>query len=240
MPDPTPYALHYWPMLQGRGEFVRLALEDRQIPYVDVARDDEMKGMFELLEDEGPRPPFAPPILIAGDLVIAQTANILLFLGERHGLMPSDEGSRLFANQLQLTVADLVVEAHDTHHPIASGLYYEEQKAEALRRSEDFRATRLPKFMGYFATVLQRSDGPWLLGQSCSYPDLSLFQLIEGLRYAFPNAMRQVEHDHPALSEHAARVAARPALGAYLASTRRIPFNEEGIFRYYPELDQQG
>jgi glutathione S-transferase len=233
---PAPVELHYWPGLQGRGEFVRLALEEAGIPYRDVAREEGTKALAKALGDKSePHPSFAPPVLKAGGMVIGQTANILLYLGEKYGLAPRGMEGRLWVNQLQLTIADLVAEAHDTHHPIASSLYYEDQKPEAARRAADFRNERLPKFLDWFDTVLARSGGPWLNGRRLSYADLSLFQVIEGLRYAFPKAMAQVETER--LTALRDRVAARPRIAPYLASERRIPFNESGIFRRYPELD---
>jgi glutathione S-transferase len=237
------YELYYWPSIQGRGEFVRLALEEAQADYVDVAREPERgkrPGMMDLLAGKQlARPPFAPPFLRAGKLVIAQTANILFYLGGRHGLAPKDEAGRLWANQLQLTIADLVVEVHDTHHPLASGLYYEDQRPAAKRRSDDFLKRRLPKYLGYFERVLERNpkgDG-FLIGARVSYPDLSLFQIVAGLRYAFPRAMKRLEKKHARVVALHDRVAARPRIKAYLASKRRIDFNDEGIFRHYPELD---
>jgi glutathione S-transferase len=233
------YELYYWAGIQGRGEFVRLALEAAGADYVDVARQDE-GAMLRLMNDEEiPGPPFAPPFLRAGPLVIGQTANILLYLGPQLDLVPAAEAGRLWAHQLQLTIADLVDEAHDTHHPIASSLYYDEQKLEAQRRTADFRQRRIPKYLGYFERVLARNpegDGH-LVGDRLSYPDLSLFQIVAGLRYAFPATMARQEHDYKRVTALAARVAARPRLAAYLASPRRIPFNEHGIFRHYPELD---
>ncbi len=181
--------------------------------------------------------PFAPPVLKAGKLVIAQTANILLYLGDRLRLAPKSEAGRLWVNQLQLTIADLVVEIHDIHHPIGSGLYYEDQKPESARRAEDFRANRAPKFFGYFEGVLAASGGPYLTGRRITYADLSLLQIVEGLRYALPKLSKRLAKKHPQLMELAARVAARPRIAAYLASERRIPFNEMGIFRAYEELD---
>jgi len=235
------YELYYWPSVQGRGEFVRLALEDAGADYVDVARLPGGKGMAALLrflkgEPVG-CPPFAPPFLKAGKQVIAQTANILLFLGPRLGLVPKSEASRLWAHQLQLTIADWLVEVHDTHHPIAGALYYEEQKREAKRRAADFIARRLPKFLGYFEQVITRRRGGWLVGRGVSYVDLSMFQMIAGLCYAFPRAMARLEPRHPRLVALHRRVAARPRIAAYLASKRRIPFNRQGLFRHYPELD---
>lgn len=236
-----PYELYYWPGIQGRGEFVRLALEDASAAYLDVARRPRgMAAMSRFMENRSvKRPPFAPPFLKAGRLVIAQTANILFFLGPRHGLAPKDEGGRLWVHQLQLTVADWAAEVHDTHHPVASSLYYEEQKREAKRRSEVFRAERLPKFLDYFEQILQRNGSRVLAGKAVSYADLSLFQMIEGLRYAFPRAMTKQQRKHRRVIALRDRVAGRPRLGAYLASERRLPFNQEGIFRYYPELDDR-
>jgi glutathione S-transferase len=233
------YELYYWPSIQGRGEFVRLVLEDAGAHYVDVARLPRgMAAMSRFLESRAVKlPPFAPPFLKAGKLVIAQTANILLFLGPRLGLAPKDEASRLWAHQLQLTIADWVAEIHDTHHPIASSLYYEDQKREAKRRAENFRNERLPKFMNYFEQALKRNGSQYLVGKTVSYVDLSIFQMIEGLRYAFPRAMAKRERKHPRLVALRDRVAARPRLAVYLASERRLPFNRQGIFRNYPELD---
>lgn len=239
------YQLYYWPHIQGRGEFVRLALEEGAADYVDVARMPERKGMGEAammrLMDEAPagRLPFAPPFLRAGNLVIAQTANILQFLGPRLGLVPKAEATRLWAHQLQLTLTDFVGEAHDTHHPIANSLYYEDQKPEALRRAADFKALRLPKFLGYFERVLAVNPGGdrYLIGMSLTYVDLSMFQVIAGLNYAFPRAMEGMSRKHPRLTALHQRVRERPRIAAYRASSRRIPFNERGIFRHYLELD---
>ncbi len=236
------YELYYWPEIQGRGEFVRLALEEAGADYVDVARLPR-RGMARLMRflESRPvkRPPFAPPFLKAGRLVIGQTANILLFLGPRLGLAPKDEAGRLWAHQLQLTIADWLVEAHDSHHPISGGLYYEEQKREARRRARDFREERLPKFLDYFEQLLKRNpkEAGYFLGKRISYVDLSMFQMIEGLRYAFPRAMARQERAHPRLVALHDRVAARPRIAAYLKSERRLPFNQMDIFRHYPELD---
>ncbi|MCB9765080.1 MAG: glutathione S-transferase family protein [Alphaproteobacteria bacterium] len=238
-----PYVLVYWPGLQGRGEFVRLALVAAGVPYVDLARlpEDQGGGVGAVLrynrgEADGV-PPLAPPILVDGDRVIAQTANIVRYIGERHGLVPDDEAARFTAAQLQLTVADLVTEAHDTHHPITSSQRYESQKEFAPLRARDFLAKRLPKFLGYFERVLDHGGGPWMLGASFSYVDTSVFQVLEGLAYAFPSNFARVSVDLPGLMVLRDRVAAQPAIAAYLASDQRIPFNESGIFRRYPELD---
>jgi len=236
------YQLYYWPTIQGRGEFVRLALEEAGVSYADVARGkrgmDEMMGSLD--GDLEASPSFAPPVLRAGELLIGQTANILLYLGAHHGLAPRAEAGRLWAHQLQLTIADIVNEAHDTHHPISTNLYYEDQKKEARARAKDFTAARIPKYLDYFEGVVQRNPGRgWhAVGSRLSYVDLSLFQLIEGLRYAFPKAMARLEPGYPGLLEVHAMVAARPRIAAYLESKRRIAFNEDGIFRRYPELDR--
>jgi len=237
------YELYYWSSIQGRGEFVRLALEEAGASYVDVARIGSGEStMMELLGGKKvERPPFAPPFLKAGKLLIGQTANILLYLGARHGLAPAADAGRLWAHQLQLTVADLVQEVHDTHHPVASSLYYADQKPEARRRAADFLENRVPKYLGYFDTVLARNRagrGRCLVGARLTYPDLSLFQIVEGLRYAFPNAMRRIEKKVRRVTAVRDAVAARPRIAAYLRSDRRIPFNEDGIFRRYPELDE--
>jgi glutathione S-transferase len=237
------YELYYWPSIQGRGEFVRLALEDAGADYVDVARAAKrgMAAMMRFMETRSiARPPFAPPFVKAGKLIIAQTANILAYLGPRLDLVPKNEASRVWAHQLQLTIADWVSEVHDTHHPIGGGLYYEEQKAEAKRRAADFTAERIPKYLSYFERILKRNPTgtEHLLGKKVSYVDLSMFQMIAGLRYAFPRAMARLEPKYRRLVALHDSVSALPRLSSYLSSERRIPFNQEGIFRYYPELDE--
>ena len=237
------YELYYWPSIQGRGEFVRLPLEDAGADYVDIARERSgMAAMMRFMENRSvARPPFAPPFLKAGKLVIAQTANILLYLGLRLDLVPMNEPSRLWAHQLQLTIADWVGEAHDTHHPIAGSLYYEDQKAAAKRRAADFIENRIPKFLDYFERILKKNSqrDQYLLGKRVCYVDLSLFQMIAGLRYAYPRAMARLERKYPRVIALHDRVEERPRIAAYLSSPRRLPFNEEGIFRHYPELDQR-
>ena len=216
------YELHYWPTIQGRGEFVRLALEDAGADYRDVCRKSDRMPQH--------REAFAPPFLKAGKLIIPQTANILLYLGARLGLAPKNEAQRLRLHGQQLTIADWLAEVHDTHHPIASSLYYEDQKREAKRRSALFLSERLPKFMGYFERAVD---------DKFSYVHLSLFQMFEGLRYAFPNAMRRRERRYRRLVKLHDRVLARATLANYLASPQRIAFNQQGIFRRYPELDER-
>src|SRR5229473_573791 len=207
------YELYYWPGIQGRGEYVRLALEDAGADYADVARGGRgVAAMMKKMEARKGTPPFAPPFLKAGKLVIGQTANILLYLGSRHALAPKAEAGKLWVHQLQLIVADFVLEVHDTHHPLGPSLYYEE--------------------------LLKNNGGLYLSGRRATYADLSLFQIVEGLRYAFPNRMKAFERRIPGLVDLHERVANRPNIKAYLASDRRIAFNEDGIFRHYKELDR--
>jgi glutathione S-transferase len=236
------YELYYWSEIQGRGEFVRLALEEAGADYVDVARRPGRRGvpaMKKLLAGKRvAHPPYAPPFLKAGKLVIGQTANILLYLGPRLGLAPREEAGALWVHQLQLTIADLVTHIHDTHHPISGWLFFEQQRPAAKLRTKDFWRYRVPKFLGYFERVLGKSGGPYLLGRRLSYVDLSLFQVVEGLRYAFPNRMKRFEKKVPRVIALHDRVAKRPRIAAYLASKRRIAFSQWGIYRYFKELDQ--
>ncbi len=229
-----PYEFYYWPSIQGRGEFVRLALEEAGAKYVDVWREGGMRDA-----DFGATPSFAPPYLKDGKKVIGQTANILLYLGDKLGLAPKSEAGRLWTHQIQLTIADLVVEAHDTHHPLGGDFYYEDQKPEALRRAKMFRDSRIPKFLDWFETILEHNPkgDAHLVGARLTTADLSLFQAVEGLSYAFPKAMTRAIKSAPHVAALRERVAARPRIKAYLKSERRIPFNEDGIFRHYPELD---
>lgn len=244
--DVTRYELYYWPSIQGRGEFIRLALEEAGADYVDVARLPEEQGggaraiMKFLRGEAGGLLPFAPPILKAGDLVVAQTALILQFLGPALGLAPPDDASRIACHQLQLTISDFIDEIHDTHHPIASSLYYEDQKAESKRRAECFVKERMPKFLRYFERVLERNDAGGsrcFVGAQVTYVDLSMFQVLMGLAYAFPKALAKLEPEFPLLVSLRDRIAQRPRIAAYLQSARRIPFNQSGLFRSYPELD---
>jgi glutathione S-transferase len=238
------YELYYWPGIQGRGELVRLALEAGGAEYVDVARRPARQGggmpaLARVLKvgAVADRPTFALPALRAGRLVIGQAANILEYLGPRLGLVPRAEADRSWVHQLQLTLADLIVEIHDTHHPVGVSLYYEEQRAEALRRALDFRSLRLGKFLGYFEGVLQRAGHGWLVGRRPTYADLSLFQVIAGLRYAFPQAMQACAKRTRRLADLHDRVGALRRVRAYLDSPRRLPFSDADIWRHYPELD---
>ena len=232
------YELYYWPSIQGRGEYVRLALEEAGADYADVARGERgMAAMMRMMEQKGGTPPFAPPFLKAGKRVIGQTANILFYLGSRHGLAPKAEAGKLWVHQLQLTVTDLVLEIHDTHHPLGPSLYYEDQRGPAKKRTGEFWKERVPKYLGYFEGLVKDNGGFYLTGRKVSYVDLSLFQIVEGLRYAFPKRMKAFEQEIPGLVGLHDRVASRPNIKAYLNSDRHIAFNEDGIFRHYRELD---
>jgi glutathione S-transferase len=237
------YELYYWPSIQGRGEFVRLALEEAGADYVDVARERGTGALTALWEAEDvATPPFAPPFLKDGRKLIGQTANILLYLGDKHGLSPKNEAGRLWTHQIQLTIADLVIEAHDTHHPLGGEFYYEDQKPESLRRAKMFRESRIPRFLEWFESILARNPkgDAHLVGARLTTADLSLFQVVEGLSYAFPRTMRRQLPRAPRVARLRDKIAARPRIRAYLESERRLPFNEDGIFRRYRELDESG
>lgn len=234
------YKLYYWPMIQGRGEFLRLALEAANVRYRDIAREDGIDAMTErMAQPDLATMPFAPPFLEDGKQVIAQVAAILLHLGPKLGLVPPDPAGRLWTHQIQLTIIDFVAKAHDTHHPLGPSLYYEDQKPEAKRRTRAFLSERIPKYLSWLETILQRNPaGPGhLVGASLTYVDLSAFQIVEGLGYAFPRAMKRAKRACPMLWHLHDQVGSLPHVAAYLASDRRIPFNEQGVFRHYRELD---
>ena len=237
------YELHYWPTIQGRGEFVRLALEAAGAPYVDVARGAEGQGLAtsqKLMQDRKQiHPPFAMPFIKDGEVLVGQTAAILQYLAPELKLVARSEQARVWTHQIQLTIADMVVEAHDTHHPVGIGAYYEDQKPEALRRATEFCRDRLPRFIQWFEAIVARNPAGQrhLVGGKLSYADLSLFQLVEGLRYAFPKASATVLARAPNVTRLHDRVASLPRVAAYLRSDRRIAFSTDGIFRHYPELD---
>ncbi len=247
-----PYELFYWDGIQGRGEFVRLALEDAGAEYRDVAREpDGMETMMACLKGQDGMgvPPFAPPFLKDGDQIISHVANILHYLAPRLGLVPDVEALRAEAHGMQLTITDFVAEVHDTHHPISTADYYEDQKDEAKARTAAFLKHRVPKFVGYFDRLLavsaergvKRGDGAdqaFALGDRFTYVDLSLFQIAEGLAYAFPRALANFDDAYPHVAAVRETVRQRPGIAAYLASDRRLAFNQNGIFRHYPELDQ--
>ena len=231
------YTLWYWPDIPGRGEFVRLALEAAAIPYVDAAREQGAEALLADLKAREPRGPFAPPYLDTGELVIAQVAHILAWAGDRHAFGGTDEATTTWLIQLQLTVTDVVAEVHNVHHPVGASAYYEDQKPEAARAAAQFRDERMPKFLAHFEGAARAMPGDWIAGERWSHVDTSLFQLVEGLRYAFPQRMAAIERDYAGVIAIRDRVAALPGIAAYLASDRRLAFNGEGIFRHYPELD---
>jgi glutathione S-transferase len=240
-----PYELYYWPGIQGRGEFVRLALEDAGADYLDVCRGggrgQGVAALTAILRSPGlAQPPFAPPILRDGETMVSHVANILFYLGPKLALAPESDTLRLYANALQLTITDFLAEIHDTHHPISTALYYEDQKAPAKLRTKAFLAERLPKFLGYFERVLSLNPfgDAHAVGKTTSYVDLSLFHVLEGLSYAFPRASEAFANLYPRLSALRQRVAGRQNIAWYLVSDRRIPFNNSGIFRHYPELEE--
>ncbi|MEF2550288.1 glutathione S-transferase family protein [Aurantimonas sp. A2-1-M11] len=241
------YDLYYWPMIPGRGEYPRLVLEAAGVVYRDVARLPESEGggiraMQAFMAGSGSRRlPFAPPFLVDGDIVVSQAAEICAYVGERHRLAPAGEADRLFARAIALTTADFVAEAHDVHHPLGVGLYYEDQTEAALVRAQGFREERIPKFLGWYERLLagNASGSAYLVGGTMTYADLGLFQTMSGLRYAFPRRMATLEADYPGIAALVGRVAVQPAVAAYLASERRMAFNEDGIFRNYPELDAE-
>lgn len=231
------YDLWYWPSIQGRGEFVRLALEAAGVEYRDRAREDGAEALVADMDSREGIRPFAPPYLVDGELAIAQTAQILSWLGQHHGFGAADEATKLRLEMLQWTVSDFTAEIHDVHHPIAGGLYYDDQKDAAKRAAHSFREERIPKFLTYFEDALSANDGPFVLGEAWCHVDTSLFQMVEGLRYAFPARMEAVESEYPHLMACHAAVGGLEGIERYLASDRRIAFNEDGIFRHYPELD---
>jgi len=251
----VPYELIYWPGLPGRGEHIRLAFEEAGATYTDTAHQkDGMQCVLAQIDTKNlgcpiNPPPLAPPILKHGDLLINQTPNILLYLGPRLGLVPSadedGDGDAVYRiNELTLTALDgLSNEVHDCHHPIATGLYYEDQKPEAKRKSEDYIKNRLPKFLGYFERVLKgeaSKGGKWLYGGKLTYADLVLFQCLDGVTHAFPNAMGRLkkEGEYKGVFELHEAVKNRPKIKEYLASDRRQKYGM-GIYRHYPELDEE-
>jgi glutathione S-transferase len=237
----APYDLWYWPGIQGRGEFVWLFLAAADIRWRDRARDADAQALVEDMEEraENGFAPYAPPYLVERetDFAIAQVAHIVTWLSEKHGRSTGDAATDLHLVQLQLTITDIVAEVHDVHHPIAGSLYYDDQKDAAKIAAEKFREERIPKYFDHFEQALGVMDGPFMAGESWSHVDTSLFQLIEGLRYAFPQRMKAIEADYPRLFACRDAVAEIEGVARYLDSERRIAFNEDGIFRHYPELD---
>jgi glutathione S-transferase len=231
------YQLWYWPNIPGRGEFVRLALEAAEVEYEDMAREKGAEALIEDLQSRGGIRPFAPPYLVDGDLCIGQTAHILAFLADRHDFGAGELETDLQLIQLQLDVTDMVAEVHNVHHPVAGSLYYQDQMDAAYEAARHFRDERIPKFLDHFEAALEENGGPYMLGDGWTHIDTSLFQVMEGLDYMFPNRMREL--DYPRLELCRQAVTEIDGIEEYLASDRRLPFNEDGIFRHYPELDSE-
>ena len=213
---------------------------------------------------EGGNPPsLAPPILRHGDLLINQLPNILLYLGPQLGLAPywdEDPNGIYYINELALTASDgLSNEAHDTHHPIAAGAYYEDQKEEAKKKAKDYIKNRLPKFVGYFERVLKSEaskGGEWLYGGKLTYADLVLFHTVDGVSFAFPKALEKMKKsgEYDGVFNLIERIRSRDNIKKYLESDRRQKYSK-GIYRkssliyivswercltlpgHYPELD---
>lgn len=230
--------LYYWPHIPGRGELVRLVLEAAGVEYVDIARSEGTSVVLEAVQGGlGGVPARAVPILVDGEQVLSQTPVICTYLAETYGLAPEPE-HRWDALALLLTVADLVTEAHDVHHPISGRLFYEDQQPEARRAAEVFVSERLPGFLDHLERVRRANpQSDWMLGDRLCQVDLAVEQLLRGLEHAFPAAMAVAPI--PELRALAERVATLPRIAAYRASERCIPFNRDGLFRAYPELDVQ-
>jgi glutathione S-transferase len=233
------YQLWYWPSIPGRGEFVRLPLEAAGVPYRDMARELGADALIEDMKQRQGHKPFAPPYIVEGDLVIGQVAHILTVLSDRHGFGAGELSRDLQLIQLQLDISDIVQEVHSVHHPLAIGKYYHEQKEAALVRAQEFRSERMVKYLKHFEQALSLEDGPFVLGARWSHVDTSLFQLCAGLAYAFPRRFAALQSRYRRVQGACEAVANLPGVAAYRASDRCISFNEDGIFRHYPELDPE-
>lgn len=234
------YTLYYWPSIPGRGEFVRLVLEALGAPYRDVAREESVEegsALVQKMRQQAPfaRRHFAPPLLEGDGVVLSQTPVICSWLGERHGLIPDGEQARVEGRVWQATIADIVNEVHALHHPIATSLYFEDQREEARRATREFCEERLDTWLEHLEGGISE-EGPFLFGATLSHVDCALFQLVRGLRYALPGPMQARHTNIPRLSALCEAVAAQDRIARYLESARCIPFNEDGIFRHYPEL----
>jgi glutathione S-transferase len=229
--------LWYWPDIPGRGEFIRLALEAAEVDYADMAREKGAKAMLDDMASRSGIAPLAPPYIVDGDLCIGQTAHILAVLADRHGFGAGDLPTDLQLIQLQLDVSDMVSEVHAVHHPISGALYYRDQMDAAYEAAQHFRGTRIPRYLDHFERALAEQGGPFVLGEQWTHVDTSLFQLLEGLDYMFPNRMAELDYPRLALCREA--VMEIEGIDAYLGSERRLAFSEDGLFRHYPELDSE-
>ena len=235
------FKLIYWPGNPGRGEFVRLAFEATGTPYEDTALTQSAQEVLTTVDPQRQLKDrdvhFAVPVLKHGDFSIGQTSAILAYIGPIIGLSPKDDQGKAKVNQIQLTIADFTVEAHDTHHPIGKMQYYEDQKEEALKKAIDFVDNRLPKFLDYFERqITANGNEPWLYGNTMTYADTSLLEVISGLLYAFPKCVEEQKSKAPKVFALYDAVRNHEKIKAYLASERRQKYNM-GVFRYYAELD---
>lgn len=233
------YQLWYWPDIPGRGEFIRLPMEAAGIAYSEPARTaaDGLAAVAAYLETLDQQPAFAVPLLDTGSEQIAQTPNILAFLGEEHGIGPAGAAQRRYLNQLQIDMADFAEEMHSTHHPVSAYLYYEDQKAEAARVAEAFRTDRVGKYLAHFERAARTSDGDWLVGDEWSCGDTSMAQLLDGLCYAFPRRMAILAPEFRKLQTIRRKISALAGIVSYRQSSRWQAFNQEGLLRHYPEHD---
>jgi glutathione S-transferase len=247
------YELIYWPSLPGRGEFVRLVLEAGGASYSDIAAKsipDSAQAVLGLIAEsnigDATNPPiFAPPFLRHGDLSMNQTMNILRYLAPKFGLEgDGSEATKVHLASIAATIFDgLCNEAHETHHPIASSAYYEDQKPEAAKRAKNYIEERLPKFLTYVTRVLKAKTsggGPWLYGGTFTYADIVLFQCIDGNLFAFPKTMAKLRADskYDGVFKLYEAVKEVPKIAAYLSGKRPYQYGE-GIWRHYPELEEQ-
>ncbi|MCJ1328883.1 hypothetical protein MMC10_005560 [Thelotrema lepadinum] len=252
------FELLYWPTMPGRGEFIRLPLEATGVAYNDVC-NEQKSGMGQLSklidssstsDSDGNPVAFAPPVLrVTGagkdgtSLVIHQTPAILAYLAPQIGMVPEDDaGAAAYVAQIALTALDLNNETHDTHHPVGVSLYYEDQKDEALKKAKDFRENRIPKFFSYFERVLKGNEkdgkGQYLVGDKLTYADTTVWQVLDGLYFAFPKEIAAREKEYPLLiGSFYPKFKQEKGIKDYLASDRRLPYSM-GIFRHYPELDR--
>ncbi|EJU05030.1 glutathione S-transferase C-terminal-like protein [Dacryopinax primogenitus] len=250
----APYILHYWGGIPGRGEYVRLAFEYAGVSYTD---SNDSAKLLKTLRSTSPSH-FAPPMLeLPNGKILSQTPAILNYLapklglaGEKGNLLKNAvedddereeaEFERSIVNQLVLTALDLCVEAHDSHHPIASSLYYEDQKQEALRRAEDFLKLRIPKYLAHFEETLRKNkvSHSHLVGKTTTTADLVLFHVVDGLLYAFPRRMGALDKGgkYKRVLKLHEKIMAEGGIKEYVESGRRRKFGV-GLFRHYPELD---
>ena len=197
--------------------------------------------MLALLHGEGTSHiPFAPPFLRDGGVIVSHAAAILLYPGRADRTRANRRRTGAYGRTRYRAITDIVAEVYNSHHPIDADKWFHEQKDAAIARAAVFRRDRMPKYsFGWFERLLAANPAgvDHLVGGFVTYADLSLFQLVEGLRFAFPLASERTLARLPRVTALHKAMAERPRLKAYLASERRVPFKETGIFRRYPELD---